>query len=95
MTPTIIITNDDRPGSTRQWLRASIQTDKRLSFDVAQATIDQLARELADDGWQFAGSSAGWGRVPNTYTIEVHGMKGRGAPTAWELEMQSTVTGRD
>ena len=96
MTPTITITNDERPGSTRQWLLATYQINQRLTNAEADALIAATVNDLARDSWRFAGSSNGYGiRTRGTYTIEICAQRGRGAPTAWELEMQSTVTGRD
>jgi len=88
----VTISND---AGGREWLLARIQTERYLDLDEADATIAHLARTFAADGWQFAGSSNGWGRVPNTYTIEVHAVRGDGPRSAAELEAQRTFTGRD
>lgn len=79
----------------REWLLARIQTERYLDLEEADATIAYLARTFAADGWHFAGSSNGWGRVPNTYTIEIHAVRGDGPRSAAELEAQRTFTGRD
>ena len=79
----------------REWLLAKIQTERYLDLNEADATIAQMARTFAADGWHFAGSSNGWGRTPNTYTIEIHAVRGDGPRTAAELEAQRTFSGRD
>jgi len=100
MTPTLTITRDTRPGSSREWLQARLDLVGLTDWDEAKTIRDATVQLLRADGWAVAGSSLGnrhprLGHEFQGFGIEICGQRGRGPNTAAELHMQSTFTGRD
>lgn len=100
MTPTLIITRDTRPGSSREWLLAKLDLVGLTDWEHAKTIRDATVQLLRADGWAVAGSSLG-NRHPRLghdfqgFGIEIDGIRGSGPNTTAELHMQSTFTGRD
>ena len=100
MTPTITITNDDRPGSTRQWLLATQRLEGVIDFDAAANIRRDIVAMLRSQGWGVTGTSEGSrftqsGAEFTGMQICVTAERGNGPRTDWELHMQSTCSGRD
>lgn len=100
MTPTLIITRDTRPGSSRQWLLATQRLEGRIDFDAAAAIRRQIVADLQAQGWHITGYSEGSrfeqrGADFTGMQIEVDAQRGKGPRTAYENHMIATCTGRD